>query len=280
MSPGKAVTQVLRQSQAVAAFSMVFAARRIEAVSGGFTGHWRPFLSPVFSIFQNRHLSVDSAEAEEKIGAARAGESRAAAELRANAAAAMAMADSADAESHRAKAAALESVKKMKREIDDLRLRERRLNAELNMVAPDIRRVKERELRNISDDIRRLNREYDAVRSTSVVTREVRRADDNARRAKQDADRRRSLANAQVRDVKAGRSASDIVADLEGMTVRALDRAILDAVDAAKARSAKISRALTYVKSAGNVHDPVSASALRGVRNDIDACVRSALSGD
>ena len=41
---------------------MVFAARRIEAVFGGFTDHWQPFLSPVFSIFQNRHLSVDSAE--------------------------------------------------------------------------------------------------------------------------------------------------------------------------------------------------------------------------
>ncbi|MBQ7650220.1 MAG: hypothetical protein IJS15_04630, partial [Victivallales bacterium] len=48
--------------QEVAAFSMVFAARRIEAVSGGFSGHLQPFLSPVFSIFQNRHLSVDSAE--------------------------------------------------------------------------------------------------------------------------------------------------------------------------------------------------------------------------
>lgn len=43
--------------QEVAAFSMVFAARRIEAVFGGFTGHWQPFLSPVFSIFPNRHLS-------------------------------------------------------------------------------------------------------------------------------------------------------------------------------------------------------------------------------
>ena len=230
--------------------------------------------------YMRRSFSVDSAEAEEKIGAARDSERRTADEIRANAAAARATAASADAESRRAKAAALEAEKKIKREIDDLRLRERRLKTELNMVATDMRRVKERELRDVSDDIRRLNREYDAIRSASAVNKEVQRADDSVRRAKQEADRRRSIANSQFRDAGAGSSASDIVAEFEGKTVKALEGAILEAADAARARSEKISRALAYVKSAGGVHDPISASALRGVRNDIDACVKSVLSGD
>ena len=228
--------------------------------------------------YLHRDFSMVALDAEERINAAEAAERRMKGELDANAAKAQAAVEAAMDEGRRARDAALKSERKLKQDLDDLRRRKNRLEHELNMIAAAERSRKRQELRYIDDAIRRMEREYDGLRASSAVNSEINRSTERVRQAQAAADARRNRADAEVR--KAGEKAmspSDVAATFERDTVVALEKAIWDALASAEARKVRISRAIDYVKSMGDVRNSLAPSALMSLRTEIDARVSAAL---
>jgi len=228
--------------------------------------------------YLHRDFSMVALEAEERINAAEASELRRRGQLDANAAEAQSAVEAAREEGRRARAAALKSERKLKQDLDGLRRRRNRLEHELNMISAAERPRKSQDLRHIDDEIRRMEREYDGLRASSAVNSEINRSSERVRQAQAAADARRIRADAEVR--KAGERAvspSDVAVEFERDTVVALEKAIWDALASAEARKVRISRALDYVKSMGDVRNSLAPSVLNRMRAEIDARVSAAL---
>ena len=229
--------------------------------------------------YLRRSFSMEALKVEERVSAAEAETERINEEAKANAAAAAEAVNSAEEENRRARESAVAAEAKLRREIEDLAKRERRIKHELNMVSAAERIQKTRELNETRSDLRRMRREYDSMRSSSAVNREVQRASENAAYARREADFRRGRSDDRLRQAAERKQRpSDIVAEFEDGTVLALERAIADACSSAEARKARISRTVDYIKPFGKSGgEQLAVSALERMRADIDERVKTAL---
>ena len=185
--------------------------------------------------------------------------------------------EQARAESRRATESALEGQRKLKRELEDLRRRKKRLENEINMVAASGRGMKRHEINMLNNEILRMEREYDGLRVSRAVSRDVQVSEEKARQAQLSADSRRTRANYEFDKTVSAVSSAEVVSGFEDGTVLALEKAIADSLSSAAARRDRIARAADYVKAKGDVKNSISSSTLQEIKADIDAYVAAAL---
>ena len=277
------VTEIRTDSEAFAKVMAVAAGRKSE--DGRSVGRKEALVSllkddsvnALARRYLKRSFSMLALEVEERVGEAEEAERRQRRELDANADAAKATVEAAKAEDRRARMMVLEGEKRLKRELEALRRRKKKLENELNMIAATDRNTKRQEIRDVDSEIRRREREYDGLRTSSVVNRELQRSEEQVRNAKFSADSLRVMADARIG--KAGKviSPGNVVAEYEQRTVIALEKAIADALSSAEARKKRISRVTEYVKSSLGVDQNMATSALQGIKTEIDARIAAAL---
>ena len=227
--------------------------------------------------YLRREFSMVALDAEERITAAEAEERNRIRELEANAAEARATVAEAQAEDRRARAAILQSERKLKRDLESLKRRKNKLENELNMTAASERARKRQEIKYIDDDIRRIEREYDGLRTSRSVNMEMHRLGENVRKVQAASDTRRNTADREASRAGELTSPAEVAAQFERDTVVALEKAIWDALASAEARKTRISRAADYVKATGDVRSSLAPSALQSLRTEIDTRVSAAL---
>ena len=227
--------------------------------------------------YLSRSFALVALEVEQRVGEAEEGERQRRKAQAASVAEAKAAVEQARAEGRRAAESALEGQRKLKRELEDLRRRKKRLENEINMVAASDRGAKRHEINMLNNEILRMEREYDGLRVSRAVSRDVQISEEKVRQAQMSADSRRTRANYEFDKTVAAASSAEVVSGFEGATVLALEKAIADSLSSATARRDRIARAAEYVKARGDLKNSLSTSALQEIKADIDAHVASAL---
>ena len=227
--------------------------------------------------YLSRSFSLVALEVEQRVGEAEEAERQRRKEQAATIAETKAAVEQARAESRRATESALEGQRKLKRELEDLRRRKKRLENEINMVAASGRGMKRHEINMLNNEILRMEREYDGLRVSRAVSRDVQVSEEKARQAQLSADSRRTRANYEFDKTVSAVSSAEVVSGFEDGTVLALEKAIADSLSSAAARRDRIARAADYVKAKGDVKNSISSSTLQESKADIDAYVAAAL---
>lgn len=164
------------------------------------------------------------------------------------------------------------SAADIQRAIAALEREEKELKRSISMSSAvrTVRDLKERELRDVSDRLRRLKLEYDEVRTSrgsnraiSEVARQANAARENAQRQKERADDRVVRLFAGIRDPK------EITSECEARTIGALSKRILAAER--DPSGGDIAADIEYLKSLLGGLDRMNLTALQRVRSDVDA---------
>lgn len=169
--------------------------------------------------------------------------------------------------------ASQDSAANLRRTIAALEKKEKDLQRMVSMSAgvSDVRRRKEQELRDVSNRLRDLHRDYDALRTNRAVDEAASRT---ARRVNTDRERvqmARERADAHVvrlfPDVKAP---EDITSECEKITIGELERRMVAAEKNAMEGTAGDAGNLDYLKSLCSGLDNLNVTALQRMRTDVD----------
>ena len=227
--------------------------------------------------YLSRSFALVALEVEQRVGEAEEAERQRRKEHAAIIAETKTMVEQARAEGRRAAEAAQEGQRKLKRELENLRRRKKRLENEINMVAATDRGLRRHEINVLNNEILRIEREYDGLRVSRAVSRDVQLSEEKVRQAQLSADSRRTRANYEFGKTVSAVPSAKVVSDIEGTTVLALEKAIADSLLSAAARRDRIARAADYVRAKGYVKNSLPSSALQELKADIDAHVAVAL---
>lgn len=160
----------------------------------------------------------------------------------------------------------------LKRSIAALEKRERSLQRSLSMssAVSDVRRRKEQELRNLSERLRRLHLEYDAIRANREVSGDISRATQQSMNERTIAQRQREQSDAHVARQFAGiKDPKEITSACEERTVGALMSRII-AVER-DVSGGDVEAAIGYLRTISGSLDKLNRTALQRVRKDIDS---------
>lgn len=186
-------------------------------------------------------------------------------------------------ESVRSAAASVDrSQAAMRREIARLAKQERDLQRAFNMSSGnrEDRSRRRNELNEVSDKLRRLQNEYDAVRAGRGAADDTARADRHAQAAIDAARRRRDHENELARSrFQGAKSPADVASEFEKETLGELERRIVGARTGHEERQRRLKAGIAYLASLADGVETLASSAMRKVRADADACVERARSG-
>lgn len=164
------------------------------------------------------------------------------------------------------------SAADLKRSIAALEKKERDLQRSVSMssAVPDVRRRKEQELRDLSERLRRLHQEYDAIRANRESSDDVSRASQQSMNERAGAQRQRELSDAHVaRQFADIKDPKEITSACEARTVGALMGRIIAAER--DVSGGDIEFAIGYLRTISRDLDKLNVTALQRVRKDIDS---------
>ena len=177
-------------------------------------------------------------------------------------------------EANRSAKESLTAAAEIRKSIAALEKKEKSLQREVSMTSANrsVRSRKERELRDVSDRLRQLHRDYDEVSSSKGANESVQRATQQAAQNSARAQEFKARADAQVARTFSGmRGPAEITSEYEDRTVGELQRRIVAAASDVKAACSDIGSSLDYLKSAAVGLDKLNLTALQRVRTDVDA---------
>ena len=166
------------------------------------------------------------------------------------------------------------SAESLRRSIAALERKEKELQRSVSMSSGvrDVRRRKEQELRDVSNRLRELHAQYDAIKTNRESNDAVERATRQASRTTEDAQRAKERADALVARNFAGlKDPAAITSDCEQRTIGELERRIIAAARSLDEGRRDVAEALAYLKSSVSGLDKLNLTALQRVRSDVDA---------
>ena len=164
------------------------------------------------------------------------------------------------------------SAADIRRAIAALEREEKELRRSISMssAVKSVRDLKERELRDVSDRLRRLKLEYDEVRTSRGSNRAISEAARQANVAREGAKRQKERADEHVVRLFAGiRDPKEITSECEARTIGALSSRILAAER--DQSGGDIAAGIEYLQSVSDGLDKMNLTALQRVRSDVDA---------
>ena len=165
------------------------------------------------------------------------------------------------------------SAEDVQRAIAALEKKERDLQRMVSMSSGvhDVRRRKELELRDVSNRLRELHRNYDALRTNREVDAAVSRTTRQANYDKERAQQARERADAHVARLFADMKAPEnITSECEKITIGELERRMVAAERNSTDETAGDARDLGYLKSLCSGLDKSNVTALQRIRTDVD----------
>ena len=164
------------------------------------------------------------------------------------------------------------SAADIRKAIAALEREEKKLRRSISMSSAvrSVRDLKERELRDVSDRLRRLKLEYDEVRTSRGSNRAITEVTRQASIAREDAKRQKERADEHVVRLFAGiRDPKEITSECESKTIGALSDRILAAER--DQSGGDVADRIEYLKSISNGLDKMNLTALQRARSDVDA---------
>ena len=161
----------------------------------------------------------------------------------------------------------------LRRAIAALEKKEKDLQRMVSMSAgvKDVRRRKEQELRDVSNRLRELHRDYDALKTNKEVDAALSRTTRQANSDKERVQMAKERADAHVVRLFAGMKApEDITSECEKITIGELERRIVAAEKNSEEGAAKDSVNLEYLKSLRSGLGKLNVTALQRLRTDVD----------